>query len=189
MNKTANNVLTKDLINILRFLIRRVEQAEPVRVERCFSSTWLVFTDGSCEAEKKFGGIGGILISLSGSCVQYFSSEVPARLMDLLLEGSANPIHELELLPVYLATYLWVPQIRASQVVWYIDNESARMAAIRGSGETKFASLFIDAFVETECNSQIKSWFSRVPSHSNPADGVSRLLCDLPRSLERSKPR
>ena len=84
---------------------------------------------------------------------------------------------------MYLATSLWVAKIRASQVVWYIDNESARMAAIRGSGETKFASLFIDAFVETECNSQIKSWFSRVPSHSNPADGVSRLLCDLPRSL------
>ena len=68
-------------------------------------------------------------------------------------------------------------------MVWYIDNESARMVAIRGSGETTFASLFIDAFVETECNSQIKSWFSRVPSYSNPADGVSRLLRDLPRSL------
>ena len=91
LNKTANNVLTKDLINILGFLIRRVEQAEPVKVERCFSSTWLVFTDGSCEAEKKFGGIGGILISPSGSCVQYFSSEVPAWLMDLLLEGLQTP--------------------------------------------------------------------------------------------------
>ena len=64
-NKTANNVLTKDPINTLRFLIRRVENADPVKVERCFSSTWLVFTDGSCEAEKKFGGIGGILISPS----------------------------------------------------------------------------------------------------------------------------
>ena len=103
--------------------------------------------------------------------------------MDLLLEESANPIHELELLPVYLATSLWVLRISGSQVVWYIDNESARMAAIRGSGETTFASLFIDAFVETECNSQIKSWFSPAPSHSNPADGVSRLLCDLPLSL------
>ena len=76
LSKTANDVLTKDLINILRFLIRRVESADPVKVER-FSSTWLVFTDGSCEAEKKSGGTGGILKSLSGSCVQYSSSEVP----------------------------------------------------------------------------------------------------------------
>ena len=61
------------------------------------------------------------------------------------------------------------------------------MAAIRGSGETTYASTFIDAFVETECNSQIKSWFSRVPSHSDPADGVSRLLCDLPARSWSSK--
>ena len=180
LNKTANNVPTNDLINTLRFLIRPVQNADPVKVEGCFSSTWLVFTDGACEAEKRFGGIGGILISPSGSCVQYFSAEVPSWLMDLLLEESANPIHELELLPVYLATSLWVSKISDAQVVWYIDNESARMAAIRGSGETTYASIFIDAFVETECNSQIKSWFSRVPSHANPADGVSRLLCDLP---------
>ena len=57
------------------------------------------------------------------------------------------------------------------------------MAAIRGSGETVYASVFIDPFVKDECNWQIKSWFSRVPSHSNPADGVSRLLCDRPISL------
>ena len=115
-NKTANNVLTKGAINTLRFLIRRVENADPVKVERCFSSTWLVFTDGSCEAEKKFGGIGGILISSSGSCVQYFSSEVPAWLMNLLLEESANPIHELELLPVNLATSLWVSRFSGGLV-------------------------------------------------------------------------
>ncbi len=96
--------------------------------------------------------------------------------MDKLLEVSSNPIHELELLPIYLATSLWTSKIRHSQVVWYVDNESSRMAARRGSGETIYASVFIDAFVETECKSQIKSWFSRVPSHSNPADGVSRLL-------------
>ncbi len=72
LHKTAHNVLTNDLINTIRFLIRRVENADPVRVERCFSSTWLVFTDGACEAEKRFGGIV-ILISPNGSCVRYFS--------------------------------------------------------------------------------------------------------------------
>ena len=77
LNRTASNILTKDLINTLRFLIKRVENAEPVKVERCFSSTWLVFTDGACEAEKRFGGIGGILISPSGACVQNFLLKSP----------------------------------------------------------------------------------------------------------------
>ena len=183
LNKTANNVLSSDLVQTLRFLMKRVEIAEPVMIERCFSETWLVFTDGACEAEKAFGGIGGILISASGSCVSYFSAEVPAWVMSKLLEESANPIHELELLPIYLAAFMWVGKFNKSQVVWYVDNESSRMAAIRGSGETHHASSIIEAFVEIECSSQIKSWFSRVPSYSNPADGVSRTACELPQSL------
>ena len=183
MNTSTSSVLTPDLANTLRFLISRVESAEPVKVEKCFSSTWIVFTDGCCEAERRFGGVGGILISPQGSCVAYFSAEVPDWLMDALLQTSANPIHELELLPMSLAAYIWNARICYSQVVWYVDNESSKMAMIRGSGETPYASRFIEAFVQTESNSQIKSWFSRVPSHSNPSDGASRLACDLPISL------
>ena len=109
--------------------------------------------------------------------------------MDKLLEVSSNPIHELELLPIYLATSLWTSKIRQSQVVWYVDNESSRMAARRGSGETIYASVFIDAFVETECKSQIKSGFSRVPSHSN----IQQMVCldcfvTFLSLLERSEP-
>ena len=183
MNQAETNVLSADLSNILNFLKWRVANASPIKIERCFTSTWLVFTDGCCEAERRFGGIGGILISPSGTCVQYFSAEVPPWMMDILLETSANPIHELELLPIYLAAFVWKQFLGLSQVVWYIDNESSRMAVVRGSGETRHAASIIDAFVRLECSSQIKSWFSRVPSHSNLADGVSRLCCELPRSL------
>ena len=143
----------------------------------------MVFTDGCCEAERRFGGIGGILVSPSGTCVQYFSAEVPSWMMDILLETSANPIHELELLPIYLAAFVWKQFLGFSQAVWYVDNESSRMAVVKGSGETRHAACIIDAFVRLECSSQVKSWFSRVPSHSNLADGVSRLCCELPLSL------
>ena len=183
MNQAETNVLSDDLSNILNFLKWRVANASPMKIEKCFTSTWVVFTDGCCEAERRFGGIGGILISPSGTCVQYFSAEVPPWMMDILLETSANPIHELELLPIYLAAFVWKQFLGLSQVVWYVDNESSRMAVVRGSGETRNAASIIDAFVRLECSSQVKSWFSRVPSHSNLADGVSRLCCELPRSL------
>lgn len=101
MNQAETNVLSADLSNILNFLKWRVANASPIKIERCFTSTWVVFTDGCCEAERRFGGIGGILISPSGTCVQYFSAEVPPWMMDILLETSANPIHELELLPIF----------------------------------------------------------------------------------------
>ena len=122
MNQTANNVLNNELASTLRFLMFRVQSAEPVKVEKCFSSTWLVFTDGCCEADKRFGGIGGILISPQGSCVSFFSSAVPSWMMDKLLVKSANPIHELEILPVHggdISTSLkWYGTLTMSRQGW-----------------------------------------------------------------------
>ena len=145
LNQNIENVLVEDLKTALRFLIKRVKSAEPVRIEKCLLATWLVFTDGACVADDKFGGIGGLLISPSGACVSFFSSAVPLWMMERLLEHSANPIHELELLPISLAAMMWTKYIGFSQVVWYVDNESSRMAAIRGSGETFHASSFIES--------------------------------------------
>ena len=68
MNQTANNVLNHELERTLKFLMLRVQSAEPVKVEKCFSSTWLGLQPMVvCEADRRFGGIGGILMfSLKG---------------------------------------------------------------------------------------------------------------------------
>ena len=67
----------------------------------------------------------------------------------------------------------WTP--RSGPPQYYIDNESARMAFVKGSGETHFASHLINDFVCLEAQLQHKTWFGRCPSHSNPSDGASRL--------------
>ena len=61
------------------------------------------------------------------------------------------------------------------QVVFCIDNESARMAYIKGVGETVRAARIIQAFVEREAELQHRVWFGRVPSFSNPSDAPSRM--------------
>lgn len=95
--------------------------------------------------------------------------------MQDLFERSKNPIHELEVLPVLIAARAWGHHFACAQVVYYIDNESARMAFIRGTGETLRASSLVQEFVENEAAQQHRVWFGRVPSHSNPADSPSRL--------------
>ena len=62
-----------------------------------------------------------------------------------------------------------------SQVVFYIDNESARMAYIRGDGATDLGAKIVEQFVSLEAKMQLRVWFGRVPSHSNPADSPNRL--------------
>ena len=103
--------------------------------------------------------------------------------MDDLLSRSANPIHELEVLPVLVAAALWGHLVARSQTVFYIDNESSRMAYIRGDGETLRSKSMIESFVDLEARLQLRIWFGRVPSYSNPADSPSRLCNDEVLSL------
>ena len=79
--------------------------------------------------------------------------------MQDLLSRSQNPIHELEILPVVIAATLWGSLFATSQVVYYIDNESARLAFVRGDGETLRASKLIQVFVEEEARLQHRVWF------------------------------
>ena len=85
---------------------------------------------------------------------KFCGENVPREIMDDLLAASQNPIHELELLPVLVASMLWGELFTGAQVVFYIDNESARMAYIRGGGETLRGAHIIQAFVERESELQ-----------------------------------
>ena len=104
----------------------------------------------------------------------FSESELPTESWTTCLR-SKNPIHELEVLPVLIAAELWGQTYAEAQVFYYIDNESSRMAYIRGDGETQRAAQMIHAFVQHESAMQHRVWFGRVPSCSSPADGPSRL--------------
>lgn len=95
--------------------------------------------------------------------------------MKQLCEVSLNPIYELEVGPVLIAVDLWCIELLHSQTVFYLDNDAARSAHIKGVGATHYASMLVDSFVQKEIDLQIKSWFSRVPSYSNVADVPTRL--------------
>ena len=156
-------------------LRNRVLTAPPLTIGVPLCQTWIVFTDGACNPELRQGSIGGMIIDPFGECKSFFSSQVPDDVMLSFLRVSGNPIHELEVLPVYVACLLWGSRFRHSLIVYYIDNESARMAYVRGSGDTVFASKIIHDFVTLESEMQHKTWFGRCPSRSNPSDGASRL--------------
>ena len=167
--------LDASLRRCLHFLASRVLQAGPIKVHRCLNDTWIVFTDGACSPEEGSGSVGGVLNSPYGDVLEFFSEKAPKELAVRFFRDSKNPIHELETVPVLMALQVWCKGLQRSQTVWYIDNESASMAYIRGTGETSLASAFISEFVTCEADHQLRSWFARVPSYSNLADGASRM--------------
>ena len=175
--------LDESMKRTLSFLGDRVLTGRPLTIERALDSTWFIFTDGACNPDEKLGSIGGLLYSPQGDCVHFFGGKVPSAIMDDLLSRPANPIHELEVLPVLVAAALWGHLVARSQTVFYIDNESSRMAYIRGDGETLRSKSMIESFVDLEARLQLRIWFGRVPSYSNPADSPSRLCNDEVLSL------
>ena len=59
------------------------------------------------------------------------------------------------------------------KVVHYIDNESVRLALLRGSGEISVAKHVAARIMDSECYLGKKSWYARVSSASNLADDPS----------------
>ena len=145
--------------------------------------TWLIFTDGACEGDVPSGSIGGVLVAPNHRVVHHFGCLAPDDVMSLLLAHSSHPIHELEMIPILVSFQLWRNLFQGCQVVHYIDNESVRMALLRGSGETPVARMVANSIMTAEFESRTKSWYARVASHSNIADAPSRLDFDQLNSL------
>ena len=82
------------------------------------------------------------------------------------------------MIPVLVSMKLWGYLIQGSQVVHYIDNESVRLALLRGNGETVTAKFVAAEIMNAEYFLKTKSWYARVASVSNLADDPSREICD-----------
>ena len=85
--------------------------------------------------------------------------------------------YELELLPIYLALYAWGGMLKSTHLVCYLDNDAARAALCKGYGSNELAQRIVGCTMQLESRFKTKSWFARVPSHSNISDGPSRLDC------------
>ena len=171
-NTKGDQPLVAELRKVLGDLLDRVQNGRPVEVCRRILSTWICFTDGACES---FASIGGVLIAPDGHPAFVFGDQVPEELRRMLYLESKHPIYEVELLPLLVCACLWGDHLAKSQVVFYLDNDAARSGLIKGAGATNIATAIIDGFCLKEAELQLKTWFSRVPSHSNVSDGPSRL--------------
>jgi hypothetical protein len=137
----------------------------------------LVFSDGACEG-KHFDdvSVGAVVFDTIAKKAFMFGSKVPDPLVQFWKsEGKIQTIGQAELLPVVLAKIAFEELIRHRRVFYLIDNDSARMALIRGCSDSLSSMKLINVMIQQECKSQSWAWFARVPTHSNPGDGPSRL--------------
>ena len=172
------HALPKPVVQAVHVLKDRLCSAIPLQISAKSRLTWYLFTDGSCEASKCFGAVGAVLYDSEGNLVSAFSEKAPASVMDRLLAGSENPMYELELFPVLLALRKWQSLLQGAQIVSFVDNDAAKYALVKACSTTQVGAEIIDDIRMIELRCQMRIWYARVPTHSNPADGPSRLIVD-----------
>ena len=75
-----------------------------------------------------------------------------------------------------LAQELWHVFLRERRVIWFVDNDAARHALIKGASPSGPSAALAGAFWSNEERLGSFSWVERVPTQCNPADGPSRLF-------------
>ena len=98
---------------------------------------------------------------------------LPAEVMALFRERQ-NPIHQLELLPVLIATLIWKERIRGRALLAFLDNEGAKAALVSGYSTNETSAAIVNRIGDEFAALSARTWFERVPSPSNPSDAPSR---------------
>ena len=178
LRSSRSSTLTQFELKCFKDLQERVLQSPPIEITPQVLDTWIVFTDGACEGvDEKTGSIGGVLVDPFGNLTKYFSSKVPPAVMSKLCEASANPIYELELLPVLVAYLCWCTHLGSCQTVFCLANDAARAGLTKALGATQHAEAIVHRIMSLEAEIRNKPWYGRVPTASNISDDPSRLEC------------
>ena len=79
-----------------------------------------------------------------------------------------------ELYAVVLARYHWNDVLTGRRVVFFVDNIPSMRSLIEGTSTDKQWRRLLRSIEVVEMEGPTYSWFARVPSDSNIADGPSR---------------
>ena len=134
----------------------------------------LVFTDGACE---ELTTIGGYALFPDGA-TEMFGAVVPRELEEQWRSrsGQSQVIGQAELFPLLVARLTWKEQMKGQRVVFFIDNESARLAAIKSYSPVLSSTRILADISLFDHVHEVYPWYARVPTFSNIGDGPSRFV-------------
>lgn len=151
-------------------------------VSESFKHPFLIFTDGAWEAGVATGG--AVTYDPTTSTCSVFPVEIPSRLIALWSQDVGEQlISQIEFF-VYLTTrYSMRDSLLNKLAIAWIDNESARYVAVKGSSNSFSLQAMSRVLQQVELEMPSSVWMERVSSYSNPSDMPSRKLVKEAASL------
>ena len=90
--------------------------------------------------------------------------------------GQKQVIGQAEILPILVAKLTWQNKLAHRRVLFFIDNESAKIALIRAYSPVLSSLRLVMESAAWDYHQQCGSWYSRVPTVCNIAEDPSRMV-------------
>ena len=143
---------------------------------------FLLFTDGAWENGQATAGL--LLYNPDTREITVREIEVPDSLTKLWLqEVGEQLICQIELYAYMAARFEYKSLFLNRGVIAWLDNESARYAASKGSAQAPTLTAMARMVQQLEVQYPTVLWVERVCSYSNPSDKPSRGQCDAAAKL------
>jgi hypothetical protein len=139
---------------------------------QCTDQPALIFTDGACE---ELTTIGGVLIL--NDTVQCFGAVVPDSVVSSWKSklDQEQVIGQAEIFPVLVARLTWQHLLKGRRCVFFLDNESARIALVRSYSPVLSSLNILMDVASWDYKYSVDPWYARVPTCANVSDGPSRM--------------
>jgi len=133
----------------------------------------LIFVDGACE---EFTSFGAVLVDPLGPN-EFFGGEVSQETVDSWKSrlDQKQVIGQAELFPLIVSRLTWAKRLARRKVIFFLDNESARICAIKSYSPVLSSLDIIMQCIGFDYQNEVSAWYARVPTCCNIADGPSRM--------------
>lgn len=171
------NPIDRTTRDVLAWFSRRLQHSKPKQLlSKADKRSVILFTDAASEGQ--LHTCGGILHDEASGTKEFFSLEIEPRLIvEWRSTGIVQIITHAEVYPVWIARITWSHIFHGRRTLMFVDNEGARHSLIRGFMDSASGDPMIQSVMHAQCDQNSSDWVARVPSPSNPSDGVSRLDC------------
>ena len=146
-------------------------------IEPCSSvAPIVILTDGACEREVSIGGV-----LFDGEAVECFGAVLEEELINEWKTrlDQHQVIGQAEIFPTLIARLTWAARMKGCRVLYFIDNDSARLALIKSYSPSLPSLKMVMQCLQWDFENRSVPWYARVPTHSNLADDPSRMCANF----------
>ena len=142
----------------------------------------LIFSDGACEPEGT--SIGAVLYDPLSDLLQCFEAGISPDTLNTWKskKDQTQVIGQAELFPPLVARLTWRKILAGRRCVFFLDNESARIAMIRAYSPVLCSLKIVVSCLKWDYDNKTIGLYARVPTPSSPGDAPSRFRIPLIRN-------